>query len=87
MNIQQQNAFDLVLRGKSIAILSAAGTGKTYTLMEIVKWANKNGKKIGLTSSTGTSALTLGNGMAKTLHSYLHIFHINNIINFVRPIF
>jgi ATP-dependent DNA helicase PIF1 len=74
MNIQQLNAFDLVLRGKSIAILSAAGTGKTYTLMQIVKWANKNGKKIGLTSSTGTSALTLGNGMAKTLHSYLHIF-------------
>jgi len=74
MNTQQLNAFDLVLRGKSIAILSAAGTGKTYTLMQIVKWANKNGKKIGLTSSTGTSALTLGNGMAKTLHSYLHIF-------------
>ena len=88
MNIQQQNAFDLVLRGKSIAILSAAGTGKTYTLMEIVKWANKNGKKIGLTSSTGTSALTLGNGMAKTLHSYLHIFlakkHVYEMVMFTR---
>ena len=74
MNNQQQKAFDLVVKGNSIAILSAAGTGKTYTLMQVVKWANQNGKKLGLTSSTGTSALTLGNGMAKTLHSYLHIF-------------
>lgn len=74
MNEDQQKAFDLAVSGKTIAILSAAGTGKTYTLMEIMKWANSEGKVMALTSSTGTSALTLGNGMAKTIHSYLHIF-------------
>jgi ATP-dependent exoDNAse (exonuclease V) alpha subunit len=74
MNSKQQKAFNLVKSGKTIFMTGAGGVGKTYVLKEIVKWANENNKNIALTSSTGTSALTLGNGMAKTLHSYLHIF-------------
>ena len=74
MNSKQQKAFDLVKSGKTIFMTGAGGVGKTYVLKEIVKWANQIGKNIALTSSTGTSALTLGNGIAKTIHSYLHIF-------------
>lgn len=74
MNSKQQKAFNLVKSGKTIFMTGAGGVGKTYVLKEIVKWANDNKRVLALTSSTGTSALTLGNGMAKTLHSYLHIF-------------
>ena len=74
MNSRQQKAFNLVKSGKTIFMTGAGGVGKTYVLKEIVKWANTAGKILALTSSTGTSALTLGNGMAKTIHSYLHIF-------------
>ena len=74
MNSRQQKAFNLVKAGTTIFMTGAGGVGKTYVLKEIVVWANKAGKNLALTSSTGTSALTLGNGMAKTIHSYLHIF-------------
>ena len=74
MNARQQKSFNLVKSGKTIFLTGAGGVGKTFVLKEIVKWAKQSGKSLGLTSSTGTSALTLGNGMAKTLHSYLHIF-------------
>jgi ATP-dependent DNA helicase PIF1 len=74
MNSRQQKAFNLVKSGKTIFMTGAGGVGKTYVLKEIVKWASQAGKNLALTSSTGTSALTLGNGMAKTIHSYLHIF-------------
>ena len=74
MNSKQQKAFNLVTSGKTIFMTGAGGVGKTYVLKEIVKWAIENKRFMALTSSTGTSALTLGNGMAKTLHSYLHIF-------------
>ena len=74
MNSRQQKAFNAVKSGKTIFLTGAGGVGKTFVLKEIVKWATQSGKNLGLTSSTGTSCLTLGNGIAKTIHSYLHIF-------------
>ena len=71
MNTEQQAAFEMVTKHKhNIFLTGPAGTGKSYTIKEIVTWAKSNGKLIGVTSSTGTSAVTI-NG--RTLHSFLGI--------------
>lgn len=70
MNEEQQVAFDYAIAGKNIALLSAAGTGKTFVVQKIIQQSHKDQMLIGVTSSTGTSAITLG---GRTLHSFLGI--------------
>ena len=70
MNIEQKHAFDYATSGKNIALLSAAGTGKTYVVRKIIEHIKLNDGNVGVTSSTGTSAITLG---GRTLHSFLSI--------------
>jgi ATP-dependent exoDNAse (exonuclease V) alpha subunit len=71
MNREQSNVFNTIISGRtSVAILGSAGTGKSYTIKKIVEWAKKNCKNIGITSSTGTSAITIG---GRTIHSFLGI--------------
>jgi ATP-dependent exoDNAse (exonuclease V) alpha subunit len=70
MNFEQQKAFDLVKNGKHVFISGSAGTGKSYTLDKIVEWHKSNNINIGVTSSTGISALNI---KGRTLHSYLGI--------------
>lgn len=70
----QELALDFVKKGCNVLIPSQGGTGKSYFIMEgVYTWAKEHDKNIGLTSSTGISALNLGNGKAKTIHSYLGI--------------
>jgi ATP-dependent DNA helicase PIF1 len=70
MNSDQQLAFELVKRGKNVFISGSAGTGKSFTLERIIEWHRTNNIQIGVTSSTGISALNI---KGRTLHSYLGI--------------
>jgi ATP-dependent DNA helicase PIF1 len=70
LNCEQRAAFDAVVRGESILLGGSAGTGKSFTLQRIMKWANAIGRFAQQTAMTGTAAL-LVNG--RTLHSFLGI--------------
>lgn len=47
-----------------------AGTGKSFTLCEMTKWARLGGKALGITAMTGSAAVLIG---GRTLHSFLGI--------------
>jgi ATP-dependent DNA helicase PIF1 len=68
MTEDQRCALQAVQDGRTIFLTGPAGTGKTHVLKEIIKWARRNKKKIGVTAMTGSAALLLG---GRTLHSYL----------------
>lgn len=70
MNQDQQDVLNAVKIQKNIFLTGAAGTGKSYTIQEIVSWCRDAGKLIGITASTGTAAITIG---GRTLHSFLGI--------------
>lgn len=66
---KQQEAYDLIKQGKNIFLTGSAGHGKTFLIKKIFKDFN-NKKNIGVTSTTGTSAILIG---GTTLHSFLGI--------------
>lgn len=70
MNQEQKLAFKLVKDGKNVFITGPGGTGKSYTLLEIVNWARNSGIEIAITASTGCAAYLI---RGRTLHSYLGI--------------
>ena len=65
----QKHALDLILSGKSVFITGPGGCGKTFLINHFVKHY-KNGKNIGVTSTTGTSAIHIH---GTTLHSWAGI--------------
>lgn len=69
LSTKQKNAYDLILKGFNVFLTGPGGTGKTEFIKLFCKEFNKF-KKIGTTSTTGTSAILI-NGT--TLHSYLGI--------------
>lgn len=70
LNTEQQRAYDLVTEGTNIFLTGPAGTGKSVTLKEIIKYCKENNINIGVTATTGTAAFLIG---GKTIHSYLGI--------------
>jgi DNA replication protein DnaC len=70
LNKEQLYAYNSVKNGNNIFISGSSGAGKSYCLKQIIKYLIKNKKKIGITSSTGSSA-SLIDGV--TLHSFLKI--------------
>lgn len=70
MNPEQQYAYDHIIRGNSVILTGAAGTGKTYVLNKIIKWAHENKRDMGVCAMTGAAALLIG---GRTLHSFLGI--------------
>lgn len=70
LNKEQQKAFDLIKEGNSVLLTGSAGTGKSFTLSEIISWAHKNKKNIGVTATTGSAAILI---KGRTIHSYLGI--------------
>jgi ATP-dependent DNA helicase PIF1 len=68
LNEKQKEAINIVLSGKNLFLTGSAGTGKSYTLLYIVKLLQKKSKKFGLTAMTGCAASLIN---AQTLHSYL----------------
>lgn len=68
---EQYHAHQILDQGNNLFVTGPAGTGKTYSVMHYID-QNRSMKTIGITSTTGISALTLG---GVTLHSYLGIGH------------
>lgn len=70
MNEEQTRILDFVKTGKNVFITGSAGTGKSFTIKEIVRWAFSRNIFVAVTSSTGTSAISIG---GRTVHSFLGI--------------
>ena len=66
---KQNEAYSIMASGKNIFITGAAGVGKTQVLKLFIK-VYKQTKIMGITSTTGISALLFG---GTTLHSFLGI--------------
>ena len=67
---EQQKVYSYLTAGKSIFVTGMAGTGKSSVLKLFLRTYKHKAKKIGVTSTTGTSALLIG---GTTLHSFLGI--------------
>lgn len=70
MNKEQQKAFDKIKEGSNVFLCGQAGTGKSYSINHIVKWARENGLYYGITATTGSSGILIG---GTTVNSYLGI--------------
>jgi ATP-dependent DNA helicase PIF1 len=71
LNKKQQEAYDKIMSGKSIFLTGEAGTGKSVVIQKFIHDQKKFKRcEIGLTSTTGASALIIGGA---TLHSFLGI--------------
>lgn len=70
MNEKQQYAYDKVLEGDNVFISGSGGTGKSWILSEIRKWAIQNHVKLQITSTSGASAILCG---GRTINSFLGI--------------
>lgn len=75
LNVQQQNALEASLEGKSLFITGPGGVGKSYLIQTIVEELTKKGKRVAVTALTGCAALLLKTSTttAKTLHSWAGI--------------
>ena len=67
---QQRNVLEKFKEGCNIFLSGEAGTGKTVTINEIIKYCRNNNINYGITASTGAAAVLI-NG--NTLHSFLGI--------------
>ena len=68
MNDKQLEALQLVKNNRNIFLTGSAGTGKSYTIKEIVRYLEFNNINYGLTALTGCAAVLI-NG--QTIHSFL----------------
>jgi ATP-dependent DNA helicase PIF1 len=66
---RQDEAFNIMTKGENIFLTGVAGSGKTSCIKLFMKIFNSE-KKMGITSTTGISALLFG---GVTLHSFLGI--------------
>jgi ATP-dependent DNA helicase PIF1 len=69
LNEKQKEALTAMIDGKNIFLTGKPGTGKSYVI-GIFRELFRNVKNIGLTSTTGISAILIG---GSTLHSFLKI--------------
>lgn len=72
LNLEQQKAFNLALKGASFFLTGPGGVGKTYVIEKITEELNREEKVVAITALTGCAALLLGR-KAKTLHSWAGI--------------
>ena len=70
LNEEQNKAVDMFKLKKNIFLTGFAGTGKSVTISKIVEYCKMNDIKVGITSTTASSALIIG---GKTMHSFLGI--------------
>jgi ATP-dependent DNA helicase PIF1 len=72
LNVEQLDALNKILEGKSIFLTGPGGSGKSYLLESVKQEFQRLGKSLAITALTGCAALLLGSG-AKTLHSWAGI--------------
>jgi ATP-dependent DNA helicase PIF1 len=81
---EQEKCYESMVKGENIFITGAGGTGKTECILRFAE-TYKYQKTIGVTSTTGISALLLG---GSTLHSYLGIgfgkASVNYLVNKIK---
>lgn len=83
LNKLQQEAYDNIIKGHNVFITGSAGTGKSVVI-QFYRERNMIFKNIGVTSTTGVSAIVIG---GTTLHSYLGIgIGTDNVENLIRKI-
>ena len=71
LNKEQQDVFDkITTTNENVFLTGSPGTGKSYTLKKIIGHFKYISKNVGITSTTGCSAILIG---ARTLHSYLKL--------------
>ena len=63
LSSSQKKAIEFILKGHSVLLTGSPGTGKSYILQYIIKEL----KNLGITSTTGCSAINI-NGT--TLHAF-----------------
>ena len=73
MNNEQTAALKAVQAGRNIFLTGAGGTGKSFTINQIVCWAKEAGILSAVTAMTGCAALLLSQAKATTLHSWAGI--------------
>ena len=66
---KQKDVLDKIIKGYNVFLTGAGGVGKSL-IIKLFYDAYKDSKKIGITSTTGTSAILIG---GTTLHSFLGI--------------
>jgi len=71
LNEEQTKAFNIATKSKeNIFLTGSPGTGKSHTLKKIISHYKDENRIIGITSTTGCSAILIG---ARTLHSFLKL--------------
>ena len=67
MGKDTRRVLELVQTGNNVAIIGQAGTGKTFTLKQVIRHLHQTNRAFAVTASTGRAALNL-NGT--TIHSF-----------------
>jgi ATP-dependent exoDNAse (exonuclease V) alpha subunit len=65
--MRQKQALSVMLGGKSVFLTGAPGAGKTFVLNDFVKRAERAGRRVAVTASTGIAATHIG---GTTIHSW-----------------
>jgi ATP-dependent exoDNAse (exonuclease V) alpha subunit len=74
--MRQKQALSVMMSGANVFLTGAPGAGKTYVLGQFVKRAERLGKKVAVTASTGIAASHLG---GTTIHSWSGLGIIDNL--------
>src|SRR5476651_1104881 len=65
--MRQKQALAVMMGGTNVFLTGAPGAGKTYVLQQFIKRAERAGKKVAVTASTGIAASHVG---GTTIHSW-----------------
>ncbi|HEY5153004.1 MAG TPA: AAA family ATPase, partial [Candidatus Saccharimonadales bacterium] len=65
--MRQKQALAIMMEGANVFLTGAPGAGKTYVLNQFVKRAERAGKRVAVTASTGIAASHIG---GTTIHSW-----------------
>ncbi len=66
-SMRQKQALAVMMGGANVFLTGAPGAGKTYVLNQFIKRAQRDGKRVAVTASTGIAASHLG---GTTIHSW-----------------
>ncbi|MDB5170618.1 MAG: helicase [Candidatus Saccharibacteria bacterium] len=76
--MRQKQALAVMMSGANVFLTGAPGAGKTYVLNQFIKRAERAGKRVAVTASTGIAASHLG---GTTIHSWSGL----GIIDYLSP--